>query len=192
MKRAISKENHKWLRIISSLIPLILLFLVVYLIATGFAIQAPTTTLPIERINIERIVLNPEELVVTLLNSGPNDVEVAQVLVNDAIWGGFIEPSNVIPRLGRAILTIPYPWVEGEPLTLTIITSNGFKFKKEIEAAILTPPFTFEQAYTYILIGVYVGIIPVFLGEGWFPFLRGISSRWFRFLLSFTAGMLIF
>jgi zinc transporter ZupT len=37
-----------------------------------------------------------------------------------------------------------------------------------------------------------VGVIPVFLGLLWFPFLRRMQERWFDFFLSLTAGLLVF
>jgi zinc transporter ZupT len=37
-----------------------------------------------------------------------------------------------------------------------------------------------------------VGVIPVFLGLLWFPFLRRVQERWFEFFLSLTAGLLVF
>jgi zinc transporter ZupT len=39
---------------------------------------------------------------------------------------------------------------------------------------------------------VYVGVIPVFLGLLWFPFLRTASRRWLDFFLALTVGLLIF
>jgi zinc transporter ZupT len=160
-----------------------------YLFISEPTINSP---LPVERIDIERIVLRSHEIVVYTVNSSPTDVEIAQVLVNDAIWGGIIEPSNAIPRLGKATLTIPYQWVEGEPLIITIITSNGFKFEREIEAAFLTPEISLALVNTFILLGAFVGLIPVFLGISWLPFLRSLNQSWYDFLLSFTVGLLIF
>ena len=40
---------------------------------------------------------------------------------------------------------------------------------------------------TFALLGVYVGVIPVFLGLLWLPFLTGISRRWVDFFLSFHS-----
>jgi len=37
-----------------------------------------------------------------------------------------------------------------------------------------------------------VGVIPVFLGLLWFPFLRQLSGGWFGFLTSLTVGLLVF
>jgi zinc transporter ZupT len=45
---------------------------------------------------------------------------------------------------------------------------------------------------TFALLGIYVGVIPVFLGLLWLPFLRGIDRRWLDFFLSLTIGLLVF
>jgi zinc transporter ZupT len=45
---------------------------------------------------------------------------------------------------------------------------------------------------TFALLGIYVGVIPVFLGLLWLPFLAGVSPRWVDFFLSFTVGLLLF
>jgi zinc transporter ZupT len=42
------------------------------------------------------------------------------------------------------------------------------------------------------MLGVYVGVVPVFLGLLWLPFLRAIGRRWIDFFLSLTVGLLIF
>ena len=42
------------------------------------------------------------------------------------------------------------------------------------------------------LIGLYVGVIPVGIGMLWLPWVRGIDTRWVRFLLAFTIGLLAF
>jgi ZIP family zinc transporter len=42
------------------------------------------------------------------------------------------------------------------------------------------------------LIGLYVGVIPVYLGLFWFPALRQLGRRWMVFLLAVTIGLLIY
>ena len=45
---------------------------------------------------------------------------------------------------------------------------------------------------SFTLIGLYVGIIPIFLGILWFPALRRLGPRAFMFLMAVTIGLLIF
>ena len=42
------------------------------------------------------------------------------------------------------------------------------------------------------LIGVYVGVIPVFLGIFWFPLLRRLGKRAFLWLMALTTGLLLY
>jgi hypothetical protein len=66
-------------------------------------------------------------------------VTVAQVIVDDAYWAFTIEPSAVVPRLGRATIDIPYPWVYTEPHIVRVITSTGLTFEGEVPIAVETP-----------------------------------------------------
>ena len=45
---------------------------------------------------------------------------------------------------------------------------------------------------TFALLGVYAGVIPVFIGLLWLPFVRAIERRWIDFFLSLTIGLLVF
>ncbi|HYJ78010.1 MAG TPA: ZIP family metal transporter, partial [Longimicrobiaceae bacterium] len=92
---------------------------------------------------------------------------------------------------GRTI-TVPYPWVEGEPLTVTLVTATGLTFSAEVPVATETPAVGRRYLATFALLGVYAGVVPVFLGLLWLPFLRGLSRRWIDFFLSLTVGLLVF
>ena len=93
----------------------------------------------LEKIDFEKITFHTDGITANIFNSGPTEVTVSLVLVNNAIWTGTITPSEKIPRLGSAVIDIPYQWVEGEPIQLTVITSIGLKFSKSIDIATLTP-----------------------------------------------------
>ncbi len=148
---------------------------------------------PLEDLTIERIRLPaPGKIEVFVVNGGPEPVTVAQVLIDEAYWPFTIEPGSTIPRLRRATLYLDYPWVEGEPHEVVLLTSTGVTFASEIEIATLSPSPNLRYLATFTLLGIYVGVIPVFLGVLWFPFLRGISRRWVHFFLSLTVGLLIF
>ncbi|MBI3122285.1 MAG: divalent cation transporter [candidate division NC10 bacterium] len=73
-----------------------------------------------------------------------------------------------------------------------MVTSNGLTFKRKIEVATETPRPGAAAFGLFALLGTYVGVIPVFLGLLWFPFLRRVQERWFDFFLSLTAGLLVF
>lgn len=147
---------------------------------------------PVEELTVERVVLRPGEMVVTVTNGGPEPVTVAQVLVDDAYWQHSIVPGRMVPRLGRATITIPYPWVEGEPHRIKLLTSAGAVFERQVAVAVETPRPDARSLVAFTMLGVYVGVVPVFVGMLWFPFLRKIGRRWRNFFLSLTGGLLVF
>jgi zinc transporter ZupT len=158
----------------------------------------PTETLrmgfpPIEELTIERVTM-PEHgmMKVHVVNGGPEPVTVAQVLVDEAFWAHEIEGSRTIPRLGRMVIDVPYPWVEGEPHEIVLITSTGLTFAHEVAVATLSPRPNAQYLRTFTLLGLYVGFIPVLIGLLWFPFVRAISRKWVHFFLSLTIGLLVF
>ena len=178
---------------VSALLPLIALALLLSVFTLGDPLALFKANLPpIEVLTFERIRVVPDGFEVTLVNGGPDPVTVAQVLVDDAYWAFQISPSPTIPRLGRARLHIPYPWVEAEPHAVRVITSTGLTFDGKVELATLTPELGVEQFAAYGLLGVYVGIIPVALGMLWYPTMRRMGRRWLGGILALTLGLLFF
>jgi zinc transporter ZupT len=148
---------------------------------------------PVEELTIQRITLpRPGEMRVKVTNGGPEPVTVAQVLVDDAAFAHTLDGDRTIGRLESRTITLPYPWVEGEPHEVVLLTSTGVTFAGEIAVATQTPSANARYLTTFALLGVYVGVIPVFLGLLWLPFLRGIGRRWLDFFLSLTIGLLVF
>jgi zinc transporter ZupT len=125
-------------------------------------------------------------------NSGPQDITLAQVIINAAVWPFSAEPGPSIPRLGKAVIHLNYTWSEAEAYHITLFTTNAIAFDHEIPVAFETPEPTGRTLLSFTLIGLYVGIIPVFLGIFWLPVLRQLDRRWMTFLMAITAGLLIF
>jgi zinc transporter ZupT len=146
---------------------------------------------PVEELTVERTVLRPGEIEVTLRNDGPDAVEVAQVTVNEAFLP-FETSSENVGRLGSTTLTIQYPWIEGEAYGLGIFTSTGGTLEHEIPVAVETPEADADFYGLMALLGIYVGVIPVSLGMLWLPFVRRVSRDWLRALIAFTVGLLAF
>ncbi len=176
-----------------ALIPLLLLGVVLaYLVATGGGLSELAGP-PVEQVTIQRITLPaPNQIRVEVVNDGPQTVTIPQVLVDDAYWSFSAEPSNTIPRLGRAIFTIPYPWVEEETHAVRLITSLGVTFDGEIAVAVESPAPSLSLFTRFGLIGVYVGVVPVLLGMLWYPLLRRLSRKAMDFILALTIGLLVF
>ena len=148
---------------------------------------------PVEQLTVERIRL-PEHGVmeVRVVNGGPEPVTVAQVMVDDANWVHRVNGSRTLQRLETRTITIPYPWVEGEPLTVALVSSTGLTFKGGVPVATLSPAVDARYLTTFALLGVYAGVIPVFIGLLWLPFVRAVNRRWIDFFLSLTMGLLVF
>jgi zinc transporter, ZIP family len=174
------------------ILPLLLLAgVIVLFLTTGGGLQL-TSPVPVEDLAVERTVLKPGSIELSLRNAGPEDLTVAQVIINDAIWPARVTPSRTIPRLGEARLRLDYHWVEGEAYAIRILTGNAIAFNVEVPVAFATPQPDGGTLLGFTLIGLYVGILPVYLGLLWFPALRQLGRRWMVFLLAITAGLLIF
>ena len=175
------------------LIPLVLLGVMVaffLLYGTGPIGTAPV---PLEKLAFERVVFTPDEIILWVRNSGPEALTVAQIAVNDALWDFAIEPSAELAPLERAKISIPFShWVEGDPHDFFVLTSTGIKFEHAVEIATLTPTPSGRYFAIFALLGIYAGVIPVYLGLLWLPFVRRLSERWMQFLLSLTVGLLLF
>jgi zinc transporter, ZIP family len=174
------------------LIPVILLAGVIALFLStggGLNLRSPA---PVENLNIERYHLERNMIDIHVQNTGPDELRVASLIVNDAVMPFEVSPSSVIPRLGRAEIRLHYAWTEGEAYGITIFTGNSIPFTLEIPVAFVTPQPSTSTFWSFTLIGIYVGVIPVFLGIFWFPALRRLGRRAMTFLMAATAGLLIF
>jgi len=147
---------------------------------------------PAEVLSLERIAATSEGLTARVVNAGPQSVTIAQVTVDDAFWSFELHPSSTLPRLGRATLTIPYPWVEGEPHHIRLLTSTGLAFNGELEAAVESPQPGLAQVAGYAFVGAFVGIVPVALGLLFYPAMRRMGRRRLNAVLALTIGMLAF
>jgi len=143
---------------------------------------------PVEELAVERTVLRPQVIELTVRNTGPDAVQIAQVFVNDAFVGvsGGTQP---IGRLDTATLRLDYPWQDGQPYLVSMLTSTGVVVEHEIPAAVLTPSPS-SVLGLMALLGTYVGIIPVALGMFVLPLLRRVSPTVVRVLLALTVGLL--
>jgi ZIP family zinc transporter len=145
----------------------------------------------LEDLTIERTVLHPGEIELSVRNDGPDPVRIAQVSVNDA-YVDFEASAGEVGRLGLATVTVPYGWIEGEAYEIFLLTSTGGTIDHTIEVATETPQADAGFFGLMALLGIYVGVIPVVLGMLWLPFVRRIDRRWVQFLLALTIGLLAF
>jgi ZIP family zinc transporter len=183
--------SRLWL---AAIVPLVLLaVLIAAIIATrpGDSLRGGAVP-PVERLVIDRAQLRPDGIVLSVLNDGPDEVTIAQVVVDDAYWAFTASDGTVLSHLGRTTLTIPYPWVEGEAHHVKLLSSTGTPFAHEIPVAVLSPRPDLRYFLTFALIGLYVGVIPVALGLLWFPLASRIGPVGLNVLLAVTIGLLAF
>ena len=140
----------------------------------------------------ERVTFGPGEVTVSVRNTGREPLEIGQVIVDDAYRIFTAEPGPRLDRFGRARLRVPYPWLTGEPLDITVVDSTGVTFTESVEAAAETPVAGRRTVAGYVLLGTYVGVVPVFLGLLFLPALARLGRRGLRFLLGLTGGLLVF
>ena len=146
----------------------------------------------IEEIAVERTELRPGVIELRVRNDGPDKVQLAQVIVNDAYIGEASLPTGPIGRLDQATVRIPYLWTEGEAYEIALLTSTGVTIDHVIAAASLTPKTDIGFFGLLGLLGLYVGLIPVAMGMVWLPFARRAREPAVRFMLALTVGLLAF
>ena len=187
---ATARSGLSWLLVLP---PFLLLgAILTYLVITGGGLSGLAGP-PVEQLAMERITLPaPGVIRVVLVNDGPEPVTVAQVAVDDAYWSFTIAPAATIPRLGRAVVTIPYPWVSEELHRVKLLSTLGATFEGEVAAAVQTPQPSLDLFVRFGLVGVYVGIVPIALGMLWYPFLRRLGRVAMNFILCLTIGLLFY
>jgi zinc transporter ZupT len=146
---------------------------------------------PAEELAVEKTVLSPGTIALTVRNDGPDAVRIAQAQVNDAFvqFDGAEEP---IGRLETATIRLQQPWVEGEAYEVALLTSSGGTIEHAIPVAVQTPDSNVSFFALMALLGVYVGVVPIALGMLWLPWVRRIPPAWLRALMALTVGLLSF
>lgn len=175
------------------LVPLLLLAGVIALfVFTGGAGLNVEPGAPVESVQFERTTLKPGIIEIQLQNTSPQEITLTQININDSIVPYSVVPAATLPRLASATVTVPYPWVEASPYTISIFSANAVAFQTTIGAAAPTRAVDGSTLLSFTLIGLYVGVLPIFLGIFWFPALRRLGAGAFSFLMAVTVGLLLF
>lgn len=178
---------------LTGLIPVLAIGLMLLLFTTVNPLAMFNNNLPpIENLAIDRIRVVEDGFEVSVMNSGPHPVRIAQVMVDDAYWQFNIEPAGELSRLGRATIHIPYQWILAEPHRILLVTNTGLTFEGVVPVATLTPRPGLREFAGYGLLGIYVGVIPVTLGLLWYPAMKRMGRKWLGFILALTVGLLVF
>lgn len=174
-------------------LPLVALILAAVWLTTSdwlraFDVGAP----PVEKLTFERTVLDGDGIHLYVRAGGSEPVTIAQVTVDDAFWVFTQVPPGPLPRLSTAALHIPYPWMLGEAHEIKVRTGTGAAFTKTIDVAVATPTLQIGQLRPQLLLGAFVGIVPVVIGMLFFPALASVGGRRMNFVLALTIGLLGF
>jgi zinc transporter ZupT len=185
-----ARKGLTWVLALGSLV--LLAAVLVFLFVTGGGL-AELAGPPVEQLSVGNVrIVGPEMVEVSVVNDGPETLTIAQVRVDDAYWAFEADPSNTLPRFGRAVLRIPYPWVEEETHVISMVTGTGVVFEAEIPVAVESPRPSASLFGRFGLVGLYVGLVPVLLGVLWYPLMRKMGRRAMDFVLSLTVGLLLF
>lgn len=174
-------------------VPLVLLagVIALFVVTRGAGLNA-TPVVPIETVQFSRAILRPGQIELRLRNTSPQAITLTQVNINDALWPYRISPGREISRLGTAVMTLDYPWVEGEAYQISVLSGSSIPFTTNIPVATATARASSRTLWSFTLVGIYVGIIPVVLGMFWLPVLKRLGERGMLFLMAATVGLLLF
>jgi len=100
--------------------------------------------------------------------------------------------SPGIPPLGTAVILLNYPWVQAEAYEITVFSSNQFRSTRRSQWRRRLLRHLQTTLWSFTMIGIYVGIIPVVLGMFWLPALKRVGPRAMTFLMSATVGLLVY
>jgi zinc transporter ZupT len=184
-------------RWVAAILPLVLLALLVGgLFATGPMAALDSGGNPLPDVTVTHATLpNDETLVLHVVNNGPDSVTVSQVLVNDAYWDFTVRgaggDATIAPMQGAEIV-VPYHWQPGWDLGTALLLADGATIHHTIVAPHQSPGLTADLLWTMVVVGVFVGVIPILLGMLWFPFMQTMSRRALHAILAFSAGVLGF
>jgi zinc transporter ZupT len=178
-----------------ALVPLLLL------VGTVAIFAASGTTLldlvgrappPADRFDIRRVEFKPGEIRIRVTNPQRQELTIATVTVDDAIVAHSVDGPGTLGRLRSSTIVVPFQWVEDDPYTVGVTSSSGIQTTFDVPAAVEARGASPRGFLGYALIGLLVGVVPVALGLGWLPSLRGSGSGWIAGFMALTAGLLSF
>lgn len=180
-------------RLALALLPLAALVLLFTVFLASNPLDGFRSAPPLAAGTAERVVFEaaPPAIRLTVRNAGPQPFTISQVIVNDAYWQHSIGDRQ-LGRFESTHLEIPYPWEEGVPVEVGLVTSIGDVVHLDLGPASLTPNPDGETWVTYTWVGLFVGLVPVGAGLCVFPLLASARRRVLDFALALTLGLLGF
>ncbi|PSP76352.1 metal transporter [Halobacteriales archaeon QS_1_68_20] len=177
----------------AAILPLVLLAVVLGAFVATSPLAGVEGGEPLPDVTVTHVTLTEDDVALHVVNDGPGEVTLSQVLVDDAYWSFTVEGGDrTLGPMESRTVHVPYHWQEGWDLEVALVLDDGTTVHHTIVAPSVTPGFTGETLRTLAVLGVFVGVIPVALGMLWFPYIRGMSSRALHAVLAFSAAILAF
>jgi zinc transporter ZupT len=147
---------------------------------------------PADQFDIRRVEFKPNQIRIRVTNPQRQDLTIASVTVDDAIVPFRLDGPATLGRLRSSTIVAPFRWVEDDPYTVGVTSSSGIETTFDVPAAVEARGASPRGFLGYAAIGFLVGVVPVALGLGWLPSLRGTGSQWIAAFMALTAGLLSF
>jgi zinc transporter ZupT len=139
-----------------------------------------------EALRVEQIILEPGSIDIVVRNTTLADITIAQVTINNAVWASLVLPEPTVAPFRQASIQVAYEWLEGEAYDIVIYTGNTPPVTTRI-AASATPQMSMDNLLDLALAGLFIGILPIYLGLLWLPALRQAGTRWAAFLVALSV-----
>lgn len=156
---------------------------------TGLVGNSPPSA---DALDLRRVEFHPGEIRVLVRNPQADDITIASVTVDDAVYPFTTDGPDTLGRLRSTTVEIPFDWVEDDPYTIGVTTSTGIQTVTDVPAAVETPGASGRSIGGYALIGFLVGVVPIGLGMLWLPSLRRADPRLLAGFMALTGGLLTF
>jgi zinc transporter ZupT len=147
---------------------------------------------PADQFDIRRVEFKPGQIQIRVTNPQRQELTIASVTVDDAIVPYRLDGPAELGRLRSSTIVVPFQWVEDDPYTVGVTSSSGIESTFDVPAAVETRGPSPRGFLGYAVIGFLVGVVPVALGLGWLPSLRGSGSSRVAGFMALTAGLLSF
>jgi ZIP family zinc transporter len=177
------------------LVPIVLLVAIAAaFVSSGGSITGLVGTAPpsVDALDLRRVEFHPGEIRVLVRNPQADDITIATVTVDDAVYPFTTDGPQTLGRLRSTTVEIPFDWVADDPYTIGVTSSTGIQSVTDVPAAVETPGASGRSVGGYALIGFLVGVVPIGLGMLWLPSLRRADPRLLAAFMALTGGLLTF
>ena len=140
-------------------------------------------------LRVEQVKLEPGRIDIVARNTSLSDVTIAQVTVNNAVWTSLVFPEPTVAGLRRASIQVAFEWREGQAYEIVIYTSNTPPVTAHITTTSARPQISTGNVLNLALSGLFLGILPIYLGLLWLPLLSQTGERWAVFVLALSVSV---